>query len=163
VAGLHIRCCPATVARLVVAVVVDPVNGMKPGRPRPHIPVEVREVLAPSVTDLDAATAVVGVGPDVGVAATGLHANPDTILGHREPCLAVDQFTLDAHLPTNVDLLELAHAALAPSRTWADTSMSFVRVNASRLSRCASSSLEAAATRAGQYSTPIEPRRAISD
>lgn len=59
IARLLLACSPATVARLVVAVVVDSVDAVLHRWSWPHVGKEGREIGAPSVTNGDAATSVV--------------------------------------------------------------------------------------------------------
>lgn len=81
------RCRPAAVARLVVAVVIDAVNRMA-GWAASHICHERHVVIAPAVTDHNAAPAVVLETLNVRVVAAGLHRAPRAVLS-RSPRLAM--------------------------------------------------------------------------
>jgi hypothetical protein len=75
VSDLFEFCGPTTVARLVVAVVVDTIYGMYGAWLRPHVRCEVLESkwAEPAFADRDSSTAVIGPVFDVGVAATCKH------------------------------------------------------------------------------------------
>ena len=79
--SLLVACGPSAVARLVVAVVVDAIQGMRLRRFTPHIVKEVLEgaprIRVPSVADRDPAPAIVRVTDVLRVV---------TALSHRKPC-----------------------------------------------------------------------------
>lgn len=69
---------PAAVSRLVIAVIVNPVNRVLGRRARPHIREEVLEG-SPAIAHGDTSPAVVPVSGDVGIRASRPHAGPDSI------------------------------------------------------------------------------------
>jgi hypothetical protein len=75
---------PATILRLVIAVVVDTVDRMFSGRTTAHVGQECSERL-PTVANADAASAVVLEPNVVRIAAPSLHALPDFVFGRRLP------------------------------------------------------------------------------
>jgi hypothetical protein len=79
---------PATVARFVVSVIVDAVNGVVGGRTRPHISQERGEVIAPAVAHGDASPAVIRPALDVRVVTAVLEADPGRVF-HGLPLAAV--------------------------------------------------------------------------
>ena len=74
-------CGPATVAGPVVAVVVDAVDGVSPGWPRPHVLVERREALAPSRADLNSSAAVVAISGCQWISTSPKHGVPARVFG----------------------------------------------------------------------------------
>src|SRR5581483_4016810 len=72
---------PAAVARLVVAVVVDALNRHAFGAfwTRTHVVRKIFKTGIPSLTNLDAAAAVVSVAPVLRVAASGPHLSPNVV------------------------------------------------------------------------------------
>ena len=46
--------CPSAVAWFVIAIVIDPVYGMRGRRSRPHVCIEVGEGISPALTEADA-------------------------------------------------------------------------------------------------------------
>jgi hypothetical protein len=53
--------CPSTILRFIVSVVINAINGVFRGWLKPHIIQKVSETIYPSVTDLDAASAIVNI------------------------------------------------------------------------------------------------------
>lgn len=78
---------PSAVPRGIRPVVIDPVNGVQGRWSRSHVSVEDCEVV-PLGADDNAAPAVVGIGPIVGIRAALTDALPDCVLGNI-PSLAV--------------------------------------------------------------------------
>ncbi len=102
---------PAAVARLVVPVVVDPVDAVACGRSRPHVREEVEETVCarPAVAYPDAPAAVVGVHGVGWPRAAIPHLRPCQILRRarqampsrtcrREPAIVTIDFNHDANL-----------------------------------------------------------------
>lgn len=69
---------PSAIARFVIAIIVDAVNG-KSGRSMTHICEKGLEAITPTVAHLDASATVVCIVPRVWVAASLNHAGPSTI------------------------------------------------------------------------------------
>lgn len=72
--------CPTAVARLVRAIVIDPIDRMLGARLRPHVRKERGETVAPSLADCDPAPAVVRILRRVRVQAAALHRSPRSVL-----------------------------------------------------------------------------------
>lgn len=70
---------PSAVVRLIVAVIIDAVYGMKRAWPRPHVLQKGREVFSPLLTDTYAAAPISGVGVVEWIKATLLHRAPHPI------------------------------------------------------------------------------------
>src|SRR5258708_12147525 len=70
---------PAAVAGFVVAVVLDAVDRVLRRRSRPHVRVERRVVVEPTIAHQDAAASVVLVALVVRIEAAFLHRTPDCI------------------------------------------------------------------------------------
>lgn len=73
-------CGPATVARLVVAITVYPVNRMTLGRLLSHIGQEILKTITPTITYFNSARAVPDIGDVLVVSASSDHASPRMIL-----------------------------------------------------------------------------------
>src|SRR5262249_40327931 len=85
VADLHRSDRPPTVTPLVIAVVVDAIDGQT-GRRVEHVGVESFKVEAPVFADGDAAPAVIAVALGVRIEAALLHADPASVGGgHAAP------------------------------------------------------------------------------
>lgn len=87
VALLLLMCCPAAILRRVGAVIVDSVQRISVWA-RPHIGNEGAKtnpaLLPPTVTNVDAASAVIGIGNIVRFVATPNHAEPQTVEGGND-------------------------------------------------------------------------------
>jgi hypothetical protein len=74
---------PAAISRLIVAIIVDAIDGMLRGRLAPHIGNEILVTIAPAITNCDApATVVLKILVPLVVAA-GPHVFPTAILSGR--------------------------------------------------------------------------------
>ncbi len=67
---------PAAISGLVIAVVVDAINGMISGRSRPHVGEKIFERIRPSLADSNSTTAIETVVLIVGVVAAAFNALP---------------------------------------------------------------------------------------
>ena len=72
---------PFAVRRFVVAVVLETLQGMQARWARTHVGKEGGEVFAPTLTDANPATTVIGVLRHLWVEASGFHVRPDRVLG----------------------------------------------------------------------------------
>lgn len=85
--------CPAAIFRLVVAVVVNSVDRVLAGRPRPHVRVEALEGVQPSLANSDSAPSVLRESRPCRPQASGLHVDPRSVFralgsgvrGHQPP------------------------------------------------------------------------------
>lgn len=98
---------PADIARLIVAVVVNAIDGMQGGRTRSDVFQKARERLQPIGANANASAAVIGIAWIVGIATTIFHADPRQVL--RSAAQAVCQVGCQQSLQ------------LAPARTWLTT------------------------------------------
>jgi hypothetical protein len=80
VATLFSSCCPATVARFIVAVVVYPLQAVRWGWLSSHVGEEVVKRLLPSLAHLDSTTAIVFVTSTVWVVTSLIHGIPCIVL-----------------------------------------------------------------------------------
>jgi hypothetical protein len=69
---------PPAVARLIVTIVVLPINGQL-SRPRPHVGEEIDERIAPTVANGDSASPVAMEPGGFWIEAPGLHPGPDGV------------------------------------------------------------------------------------
>lgn len=85
--SLFFRCCPTTIPRLVVAVIVNAIELVLWRRTRSHVLKKRFVTIAPAFTDLDAAPAISRKAWVVGILASRNHAGPRHIFGST-PCRA---------------------------------------------------------------------------
>ncbi len=76
---LFLACCPTAIARFVVAIVVDSVNGVFGRRLFAHVRPEDSELVPPCVTDGNAPAAVVLISRIVRIVAAIFHGLPGSI------------------------------------------------------------------------------------
>ena len=81
IARLFCNRCPAAIARLIVAVIVDAVDRVCGGRPWPHVLVERREGIAPPLTYNNPAAAVARPVLALGILAAFNHVSPYLVFG----------------------------------------------------------------------------------
>ena len=81
IARLFRDCGPMTIARLIVTVVVDAVNGVRRCGPRPHIFIERREGISPSLADRNPTAAVTRPVSPPGILAARNHVSPYLVFG----------------------------------------------------------------------------------
>jgi hypothetical protein len=121
VGSLFGACCPATISRLVVAVIVYTVNGMTRRRSAPHVGQEGFVRMRPAFTHGDASRSIVFISNMTRVAASGFHAPPNLIFWRAASsgCFAVlsSRFT-----GLRVVMMEAAAtlSACSPKRTSLD-------------------------------------------
>ena len=72
---------PLAIGGVVIAIVVDAVDGVVRRRLKPHVGKEVRERMLPSVAHTDSSAAVVSVGVVLLVVAAITHVLPSDVLG----------------------------------------------------------------------------------
>jgi len=92
IARLLLSCRPSTIARLIVALVVDAVEGMFGRRARAQIGVEIRKRFAPASAYVDAASAVSVPPIQERVAASASHLLPRFVLGRGAHAMSLRRF-----------------------------------------------------------------------
>ena len=87
VSRLLFSCGPSTVTGLVVAFVVDAINRVGRGRPRPHRCEKGFERFPPFCADRDSACTVVAEAGRLRVVTAADHVRPDAVLGGSRPTM----------------------------------------------------------------------------
>lgn len=107
IGGLNSASGPPTIARLVMAVVIDAIKRMLVRGFWPHICQEVYKRINPSLADRDSTAAVVGVLRSMLVQAPALHRSPRTIFSRvRSSVCRSWGLARSAKAPAGDDLLE---------------------------------------------------------
>ena len=88
--GLFLHGRPAAITRLIVAVIVDAVNGMGRRGTRPHVCEEVQKAFVPSFANGDTTSTIPMPVLQFGVTAPLAHVNPCAVLGRHSAsyCMA---------------------------------------------------------------------------
>jgi len=89
VSGLFLPGRPTAVGRLVMAVVINAINGMFGRRPSAHVLNKSGVGLAPAVADANTTATVMTIANVIRVTASGFHALPDFILWRGFPACAL--------------------------------------------------------------------------
>jgi len=90
VGALFLGRCPSAIRRLVVAVVVDPVEGKTSGWAWPHVFEECRERAQPPLANLYSAAAISRIFLGSWVRAAGFHSRPYLVLGRSAEAVLSD-------------------------------------------------------------------------
>src|ERR1700743_3710434 len=80
---------PATVRRLVIAIIVDAVNRMLIRRPRSHIAIESLEACSPAFADADSAPSVMSKHAALWICAALDHFRPNSVLGQPRQAMTL--------------------------------------------------------------------------
>jgi hypothetical protein len=128
VATLFSSCCPSTIARFIVSVVVYPLQAVRRGRLLSHVGEEVVKRLLPPLAYFDATTAVVFITCTVWSVTSLIHSIPGIVLRGMLHTMS------PTSISTETMLQPKATAAFGPPHTQVST------LNNMRTSACADAS-----------------------
>lgn len=100
ITGLLLRRGPAAIAQFVISIIVNTIKRVGGTRPRPHIVVESLKRIAPPGTDLNTASAVVGISRSRWIRASLNHMRPNGILWRMNLSMMFLRFRPVADTPT---------------------------------------------------------------